>query len=212
MKRSIEERERIKRMLVYEQNLWHNGHRFVAGIDEAGRGPLAGPVVAAAVVFPQDVFFLEVDDSKRLKPEKRERLAEEIKKNAVAIGIGIVGPEDIDRINILQATYMAMRQAVYKLNLSPLYLLVDGRKIPDAEWPQTPIVKGDSLSFSIAAASIIAKVTRDAIMYDLHRKYPEYGFEKHKGYGTKSHIEAILKFGPSPVHRKTFKVRQWGNN
>ena len=202
--------ERTEKMLIYDREVWLKGS-YAAGIDEAGRGPLAGPVVASAVVFPKDVFFTGVNDSKKLTPKKREEIFQIIKERALSIGIGVVDSGEIDRINILQATYKAMRIAVSELSVSPLFLLVDGRAIPDVLWPQKPIVRGDSLSFSIAAASIIAKVTRDRMMVEFHQMYPEYGFNKHKGYGTKEHVLSVRKFGMCPIHRRSFKIGGWGN-
>jgi len=191
--------------LEYEHRLWENGIHLVAGIDEAGRGPFAGPVVAAAVVFDEQSETLEgINDSKKLTPKKREKLYDVILQNAKAIGIGIVEPEEIDRINILQATYKAMRQAVGRLKLKPGHLLIDGRPIPDRIYPSTAIIGGDGKCYSIAAASIIAKVYRDKLMTELDSVFPHYGFAKHKGYGTEAHRKAIAKFGPCPIHRKSF--------
>ena len=193
-------------MLEFEQKYWERGIRYVAGVDEAGRGPLAGPVVASAVVFDQGVFIDGVNDSKKLTEKKRERLFHTIHEQALAIGIGIVNHEVIDRINILQASFLAMNKALDHLKLLPEQLLVDGNFFRHEKFPVENIVKGDSLSHSIAAASIIAKVTRDALMKELHEQYPQYGFAKHKGYGTKAHIEAIRQYGYSPIHRRSFHV------
>ena len=195
-------------LLHHEHQRWQNGRQIVAGVDEAGRGPLAGPVVAAAVVFPpslSDTFG--INDSKKLSPKNRERLKPLIEDIALAIGVGIVDHVDIDRINILQATYKAMQIAVQQLSFTPDFVLIDGRGIPDLEMPCESIIKGDSKSVSIAAASIIAKVTRDHIMIDMHEKFPQYGFAQHKGYGTKKHIQAIREHGLSPIHRRSFRPR-----
>lgn len=182
----------------------------MCGVDEAGRGPLAGPVVAAAVILPEDEKILFLNDSKKLSEKKREALFDEIKEKAVSYGVGIVDHERIDEINILQATYEAMRKAIDKLTPAPAVCLNDAVTIPGIDLKQVPIVKGDAKSVSIAAASILAKVTRDRIMVELGEKYPEYGFEKHKGYGTKAHTEAILKYGPVPEHRRTFLKKLLG--
>ncbi len=196
------ELKRLEEMSVYEKE--YEKYGYVCGIDEAGRGPLAGPVVAAAVILPKDEKILFVNDSKKLSEKKREALFEEIKTKAVSYGIGIVDHNIIDEMNILQATYEAMRIAVSKLNPEPDVCLNDAVTIPDLNRLQVPIIKGDAKSVSIAAASILAKVTRDRLMKGLAEDYPEYGFEKHKGYGTKAHMDAIRQHGPSPVHRKTF--------
>ncbi len=182
--------------------------RFVSGIggvDEAGRGPLAGPVVAACVVFPQDLFLPEVNDSKKIAAKKREKLFDQILENASEVGIGIVGEGTIDRMNILNASLKAMFEAVKKLRNTPEFVLVDGnQRIPNLSLPQMPVVKGDSKSLSIAAASIVAKVTRDRIMLKYHEEYPEFCFADHKGYGTKTHMEALKVFGPCRIHRRSF--------
>ena len=193
---------RLEKMLIYERKYAEDG--VIAGLDEAGRGPLAGPVVAAAVILDPDDPIRYVNDSKQLSEKRREELFEEIMKRAVSVGIGIESPETIDDINILQADYAAMRKALSKLQPQPQVLLNDAVTIPDVSLHQVPIIKGDAKSLSIAAASIIAKVTRDRMMYDLDTQYPEYGFAKHKGYGTAEHIAAIKKYGPCPVHRRTF--------
>lgn len=193
---------RLDKMMIYERKYAEDG--VIAGLDEAGRGPLAGPVVAAAVILNPDDPIRYVNDSKQLSEKRREELFEEIMKRAVSVGIGIESPETIDEINILQADYMAMRKAIAQLKLKPQILLNDAVTIPDVSMHQVPIIKGDAKSLSIAAASIIAKVTRDRMMYDLDTLYPEYGFAKHKGYGTAEHIAAIRKFGPCPIHRRSF--------
>ncbi len=191
-------------MLAFELLASHQGYQHIAGIDEAGRGPLAGPVVAAAVILPENSHIEGVTDSKKLSPRTRDRLFEIINAEAVSIGVGIVPPEEIDRINILQATLKAMLQAVDHLDPQPGFILIDGISTINSRIPQKLIKKGDSLSLSIAAASIIAKVTRDRMMVDLDRLYPGYGFAGHKGYGCASHLDAIRRLGPSPVHRLTF--------
>ena len=176
----------------------------ICGIDEAGRGPLCGPVVAAAVILPDEYNILSINDSKKLSETKREEVYKEIDKYAVAYGVGIVSPERIDEINILQATYEAMRTAIHKLSVKPDILLNDAVTIPMVDIKQVPIIKGDAKSQSIAAASIVAKVTRDHLMEEYDKLYPEYGFAKHKGYGTAAHIKAIKEYGPCPIHRRTF--------
>lgn len=176
----------------------------VCGIDEAGRGTLCGPVVAAAVILPDEYNILYINDSKKLSETKREEVYKEIDKYAVAYGVGIVSPERIDEINILQATYEAMRTAIHKLSVKPDILLNDAVTIPMVDIKQVPIIKGDAKSQSIAAASIVAKVTRDHLMEEYDKLYPEYGFAKHKGYGTAAHIKAIKEYGPCPIHRRTF--------
>ena len=186
----------------YEREYASYAH--ICGIDEAGRGPLAGPVVAGAVILPKGKRILYVNDSKKLSEKKREELFDVIKEDALSYGIGIVSPERIDEINILQATYEAMREAVNKLSVKPDILLNDAVTIPGIDVKQVPIIKGDAKSLSIASASILAKVTRDRLMVEYDSLYPEYGFAKHKGYGTKVHIEAIKEYGPCPIHRRTF--------
>lgn len=176
----------------------------ICGIDEAGRGPLCGPVVAAAVILPDEYNILYINDSKKLSETKREEVYKEIDKYAVAYGVGIVSPERIDEINILQATYEAMRTAIHKLSVKPDILLNDAVTIPMVDIKQVPIIKGDAKSQSIAAASIVAKVTRDHLMEEYDKLYPEYGFAKHKGYGTAAHIKAIKEYGPCSIHRRTF--------
>lgn len=197
------ERARLEEMRHYEHE-YEGQYELICGIDEAGRGPLAGPVVAGAVILPRDCEILGLNDSKKLSEKKREELYDEIMEKAVAAAVGIVGPGRIDEINILQATYEAMREAVGKLSKAPRILLNDAVRIPGITIPQVPIIKGDAKSVSIAAASILAKVTRDRLMYEYDKIMPEYGFASHKGYGSKVHIEALQKYGPSPIHRKTF--------
>lgn len=200
---------RRSRMLTYERHLWSAGVQDVAGIDEVGRGPLAGPVVAAAVIFPVDVFLPGVTDSKLLSPDEREELFGSIMHHARAVGVGVVDHTVIDRINILRATYEAMWSAVQKLSVPPRHLLIDGNRFaPDVAGgiPFTTIVDGDVLCFSIAAASIIAKVTRDRIMAHYDTLYPGYGFARHKGYATPEHREAICTLGYCDIHRRSFSI------
>ena len=196
------ERERLAQMRKYEEQ--YKEYRFICGIDEAGRGPLAGPVVAGAVILPADCEILYLNDSKKLSAAKREQLYDEIMEKAIAVGVGMASPARIDEINILQATYEAMRTAVSELGVKPDILLNDAVTIPGIEIRQVPIIKGDAKSVSIAAASIIAKVTRDRLMIQYEEVLPGYGFAKHKGYGSKEHIEAIRKLGSTPIHRRTF--------
>ncbi len=196
------EKERIEIMREFEEK--YDSYSYICGIDEAGRGPLAGPVVAGAVVLPKGKRILYVNDSKKLSEKKRDELFDIIKDEALTYAVGIISPEIIDKINILQATYEAMRQAVNKLSVKPDIFLNDAVTIPGIEGKQVPIIKGDAKSLTIASASILAKVTRDRIMIEYDSMYPEYGFAKHKGYGTKAHIEAIKEYGPCPIHRKTF--------
>jgi len=197
----------ISSMDTFEKIAYQEGYQVIAGVDEVGRGPLAGPVVAAAVILPPHYVNTEIDDSKKLSAAKREKLYEIIGKDAVAIGTGIVDTETIDHINILRATLQAMREAVLELPTSPDFLLIDGLHRIPVITPQKPVVKGDSLSISIAAASIIAKVTRDRIMEIYHRQFPQYNFIQNKGYGTKEHCEAIKQFGICKIHRKSFHVK-----
>lgn len=197
------EKRRFEKIMVYEKEAQKQGFQYVAGIDEVGRGPLAGPVVAAAVILPENIFISGINDSKKLSSKKREQLYQEIKNEALAIGIGVVGADVIDEINIYQATKKAMNIAINQLSIFPDFLLIDAMKI-DTPITQRSLIKGDSLSVSIASASIIAKVYRDRLMMEYSKKYPEYQFEKNAGYGTREHIQAIRKFGPTPIHRKTF--------
>ena len=194
-------------MDTFEKIAYKEGYKLIAGVDEAGRGPLAGPVVAAAVILPFDYMNAEINDSKQLSAAKREKLYEIINKDAVSIGTGIVDTEIIDHLNILQATLQAMREAVLELSTSPDFLLIDGLHRVPVITPQKPVVKGDSLSISIAAASIIAKVSRDRIMEIYHRQFPQYNFRQNKGYGTKEHCDAIKQFGICKIHRKSFHVK-----
>ncbi len=197
-----EERARLKTMREYED---HQGiATIICGVDEAGRGPLAGPVVAGAVILPKDAEILYLNDSKKLTERRRNLLFKEIQEKATSWSIGVVDHEKIDEINILQATYEAMRKAVWGLSIMPEILLNDAVIIPGLPVQQIPIIKGDSKSVSIAAASILAKVTRDQMMVEYDTIYPEYGFAAHKGYGTPAHLAAIKKYGPSPIHRQTF--------
>lgn len=196
------ERERLELMREYEHT--YAACNAICGIDEAGRGPLAGPVVAGAVILPEDCEILFLNDSKKLSEKRREELFIEIQEKAVAWSVGIVGADVIDEINILQATYKAMRQAIAGLSVQPDILLNDAVTIPEVEINQVPIVKGDAKSVSIAAASILAKVTRDHMMAEYDTLFPEYGFARHKGYGTAVHIAAIKEYGPCPIHRRSF--------
>jgi ribonuclease HII len=193
---------RLEAMTQYEKE--YEAYAYVCGIDEAGRGPLAGPVAAGAVILPKDCRILYLNDSKKLSEKRREELFEEIKEKAAAWSVGIVSPARIDDINILQATYEAMRDAVGRLGVTPDVLLNDAVTIPGLPMKQVPIIKGDAKSLSIAAASVLAKVTRDHMMAEYEEMYPGYGFAKHKGYGTAAHIQAIRELGPCPIHRRSF--------
>ncbi len=196
------ERTRMQQLWMYENK--YSEFTCICGIDEAGRGPLAGPVVAGAVVFPRDCDILYINDSKKLSEKKREELYDIIYEKSISAAVGIIGPERIDEINILQATYEAMRKAIAGLSVKPDLLLNDAVTIPDLNVRQVPIIKGDAKSASIGAASIIAKVTRDRIMKEMDLIYPEYGFAGHKGYGSAAHIEMIESIGPCPIHRRSF--------
>ncbi len=191
-------------LLAYEKELYEEGIEYIAGTDEAGRGPLAGPVVAAAVILPKGLIITGVNDSKQLTEKKREELFDLINEKALAIGVCFIDNNKIDEINILEASRLAMMEAIKKLKIKPQYVLSDAMPM-NIDIPVKPIIKGDALSESIAAASIIAKVSRDRFMDEMDLKYPNYGFKKHKGYPTKDHIEAIKKYGITPIHRKTFK-------
>ena len=196
------EKERMYALFEYERS--YPEYELICGIDEAGRGPWVGPVVAGAVILPKDCDILYINDSKKLSGAKREELYEVIREKAVSWAVGVVSEKRIDEINILQATYEAMREAVSKLSPAPQLLLNDAVIIPGIDLPQVKIIKGDAKSASIGAASIMAKVTRDRIMLEYDKEYPEFKFAKNKGYGTKDHIEALLKYGPTPIHRRTF--------
>lgn len=198
------EMERLEQMRVYERDCLQKGYTSICGVDEAGRGPLAGPVVAGAVILPHDCRIPGLNDSKKLSEKRREELYEEIVDRAVAWGAGVIGPGRIDEINILQADYEAMCEAIGQLKVMPQILLNDAVTIPQVRIPQISIIHGDAKSVSIAAASIIAKVTRDRLMVEYDSLFPEYGFAVHKGYGTAAHYEAIKKYGPCMIHRKTF--------
>ena len=195
---------RLENMLAYEKDLYAKGYEYICGIDEAGRGPLCGPVVAAAVILKKGDKIEGVNDSKKLSEKKREQVYEAIKERAVAYSVGIVDEKTIDEINILEATRLAMKKAVEGLGTKAEYALVDAEKKVPIDIPYTPIIKGDALSESIAAASIIAKVTRDRMIVELDSKYPEYNFAKNKGYGTKEHTDAIKKYGLCDAHRRSF--------
>jgi ribonuclease HII len=199
------EEERLRDLCRREQELRGKGFLLVAGVDEAGRGPLAGPVVAAAVIFPPGVTIPGVRDSKTLTPARREMLYELICRKALATGVGVVSNEIIDERNVLQATMLAMRQAVEALSLVPDYCLIDGNRLPELPCPGEAVVDGDATCFTVACAGIVAKVYRDRLMDELDRRYPGYGLATHKGYPTAAHLEAIRQLGPSPVHRITFK-------
>ena len=199
-------------------NMWEiedlhfeNGVQVICGVDEAGRGPLAGPVVAAAVILPKHIEIPGLNDSKKLSDKKRRELFPVIKEQAIAYGIGIATHEEIDEINILQATFLAMERAMAQLEVKPELALIDGNRERDFGIPVQTVVKGDSRSASIAAASVLAKVTRDDMMLELAKEYPDYGFEIHKGYGTKAHYAALTEHGPSPIHRMTFLKKFYGN-
>lgn len=197
-------------MWEIENSLYSDGYRVICGVDEAGRGPLAGPVCAAAVILPNGLEIPGLTDSKKLTDKKRRELFPIIKEQAVAYGIGFASHEEIDEINILQATYLAMERALAQLSVKPDIAMIDGNRAKDFGMPVRTVVKGDSLSANIAAASVLAKVSRDDLMLDLAGQYPEYGFEVHKGYGTKAHYAALRQHGASPVHRKTFLKKFYG--
>lgn len=190
-------------MKEYENELYKNGIELIGGVDEVGRGPLVGPVVCACVILPKDYYNEEINDSKKISEKKREKLFDTIMSNAISVGIGISSEKVIDEVNILEATKLAMKEAISKCSIKPEHVLIDAVKL-DIDIPSTSIIKGDAKSQSIAAASIIAKVTRDRMMDELDLKYPMYLFKKNKGYGTKAHIEAIRKYGIIDEHRKTF--------
>jgi len=197
----------LKMMITYENEYYAQGASFIAGVDEVGRGPLAGPVLACAVILPQGLYIEGIDDSKRLSEKKRVNLDRIIRETALTVSIGVVDVETIDNINILQATIKAMNSAVNGLTVQPDVVLIDSLTLPDIKIKQRAIVKGDSLSMTIAAASIVAKVARDEMMKIYHELYPEYGFDQHKGYGTAKHINAIRTFGMCPIHRQSFSSK-----
>jgi len=201
----MQQKEKLKfeQMLSYENDVWEKGIQYIAGIDEVGRGPLAGPVVAAAVILPKDFILYGVDDSKKLSEKKRDEYYTYIINNALTYGVGIVSNERIDEINIYEATKEAMQEAIQKLTITPEHLLIDAMKLPlDIE--QQSIIKGDANSISIACASIVAKVVRDRLMKEIHEEYPHYAFDKNAGYGTKDHLKGLEQFGYTPYHRKSF--------
>ncbi len=197
-------------MWQIEHSFFDRGYRIICGVDEAGRGPLAGPVCAAAVILPPDLEIPGLNDSKKLTDKRRRELFPIIQKNAISYGIGLASHQEIDEINILQATYLAMERALSQLSLKPELALIDGNRAKDFGIPVETVVKGDSLSANIAAASVLAKVTRDDIMLDLASKYPQYGFEKHMGYGTKAHYAALDRYGASEIHRESFLKKYYG--
>jgi len=201
--RKNREERRLENMKKIERELYNEGIDLIAGVDEVGRGPLAGPVVAASVILPKDFSIPRINDSKKLSAKQREQLYEEIMERAIAVGIGVVSNEEIDRLNIYQATQKAMVQAIENLSVTPEFLLIDALEIP-VFIPQQKIIKGDEKSISIASASIVAKVYRDRLMAEYSRKYPHFHFEKNAGYGTKEHLEALERYGPCPIHRKSF--------
>ena len=196
--------------LEYEQNAINNGYQAVCGVDEAGRGPLAGPVCAAAVILPPDIIIEGVNDSKKLSEKKREALFDVIKEKSVSYSIAFATVDEIEKFNILNATMLAMKRAVEGLDIRADYAMIDGNRLPDLDIPAEYIIKGDAKSMSVACASILAKVSRDRLCYQYAEEYPQYGFDKHKGYGTKQHREAIIKYGPCPYHRMSFlkKIRK----
>ena len=205
------EKKRLHKMSLHERRLLKLGFQQIAGIDEAGRGPLAGPVVAAACILPCDYLLAQLNDSKQLSSEQRDMLFDQITSDSrIVYGIGIVSVECIDQINILRATFEAMQKSVEKLARKPDYLLIDGNQLPKFDCLKEGIVRGDAASVSIAAASILAKVTRDRIMIEEAARWPQYGFAQHKGYGTPQHLEALERFGPCPLHRRTFDpIKSW---
>ena len=198
------EEERLQKMLEIEEGLYSKGIKLVCGVDEAGRGPLCGPVVAAAVILKPDSKIEGVNDSKKLSEKKREQVYENIMENALAVGVGMSDVDVIESVNILNATKLAMKEAISKLKVQPEYVLIDGNQMIDITIPGETVVHGDAISESIAAASIVAKVTRDRMVIEGDKTYPEYGFAKHKGYGTKAHTDAIAKYGLTPLHRPSF--------
>lgn len=205
-----EETERVRAIWEIEKGLYEKGIKYVAGVDEAGRGPLAGSVYAAAVILPKGIIIKGIDDSKKLSEKRRGELYDEITEKAIAYSIFSVDEKRIDEINILNATFEAMNGAVNNLKIKPDYVIIDGNRISGMDIPHETVVKGDSKSISIAAASILAKVSRDRYITEMAKVYPQYGFEKHKGYGTKAHNEAILEYGPCKIHRRSFLKKLLG--
>ncbi len=203
--RSQAERARVAALYAYEEKALAEGYELIAGVDEAGRGPLAGPVSVAAVILPRGLYLPHLNDSKKISPRQREELYEEIREKAVAVGTSLIDAAIIDRVNIYQATINGMYEAVFALKPAPDQVFIDAVRLEQLPMPSLSIIKGDAKSASIAAASIIAKVTRDRLMDDYDREYPQYGFSRHKGYGTAQHIEALKKYGPCPIHRKSFE-------
>lgn len=204
----IQEQQKLLRMCQYEKQVWAMGYSLVAGVDAVGRGPLAGPVVAGAVILPKGVMLTGLDDSKHLSQRRRDEVYEKIRKTAVAIGVGVVDPDGIDESSVLLATYSAMTSAVKGLAVQPDYLLVDSLNLPGVVQPQYHVANGETSCCSVAAASIVAKVIRDQQMLELDRLYPQYGFAHHKGYGTAEHRSALLRYGPCPAHRRLPAMRE----
>jgi len=203
--RQLQEKERVAALYAFEHEAWAKGWKLVAGVDEAGRGPLAGPVSVAAVILPHDLYLPKLNDSKKLSPQVRDELFDEIREKAVAIGTALVDAQTIDRINIYQATINGMYEAIFALKPEPQDVLIDAVELQNLPMPSLSIIKGDAKSASIAAASIIAKVTRDRLMDEYDKQYPQYGFARHKGYGTAEHIAALREYGPCPIHRRSFE-------
>jgi len=204
----LKEQERLLKMSEFERELYAAGYKLIGGADEVGRGPLAGPVAACVVILPEGFTYSGINDSKKVSAKKREELAEIINENAVACTVGTASEDEIDEINILRATRLAMTRAFDSLDIKPEYLLTDAIELPEIKIPQKPIIKGDAKSITIASASIVAKVYRDKLMSELHEIYPVYGFDTNKGYGSKAHIEAIRKYGPCSIHRRSFLRQQ----
>lgn len=207
-----EQKAHFELLKTRERELLAEGKKYIAGVDEAGRGPLAGAVYAGAVILPDDCEILGLDDSKKLSEKRREELYAEITDKAVSWAVGYATEKEIDEINILNATHLAMKRAVLGLKVTPDYCIIDGNSVKGIEIPHETMVKGDANSACVAAASIIAKVTRDRYIKEIGEKYPEYGFEKHKGYGTKEHTDAILKYGVLPIHRRSFLKKLLGDD
>ena len=207
LRKTLKEKRQIP-TLEFEDVCWGRGFEHIAGVDEAGRGPLAGPVVAAAVILPKGMSIEGVNDSKKLSVKQREKLFHDIYNRALAVGVGIVSHEVIDRINIYQASILAMRKAVEKLVIVPSIVLADGNSFKHESWRYQNIIDGDAKSITIAAASVIAKVTRDGLMLEYHEQYPLYGFDRHKGYGTRFHVEALRQYGMCPIHRRSFHIHR----